>query len=359
MTMTLGRRAIIAAAGLAASGLPCAPSHATRPQSAIAGEWGKFKGRFLRDDGRLVDTGNGGVSHSESQSYGLLLSASVDDPEGFRRILTWTRANLAIRPQDTLMAWRYRHGAVRPVDDLNNATDGDLMFAWACARAYDRWKKPEHLALARAIAQDILKVLSVTANGKRYLLPGSTGFFHGDRIVLNPSYHVVPALRRMSELVPDRAWAEILAAGDEVVQRSRRGTWNLPPDWAQVGRAGGNPAPSTSNPQRFGYDAVRVPLNLVWGGDQGSEALRSIDGFWSGNPTRMPGWVDLRTGGFSPEPASDGHRAIAKLTSAALAGWQQTVSVGGVEKAYDYYSAALIMLVRLALSDLGKPQPSL
>ncbi len=355
MGFMIGRRALVASLVAGAA----VPASALPPQPRTeAGEWQRFKSRFMRDDGRLVDTGNDGVSHSESQGYGLLLAAAHDDREAFDRILSWSRTNLAIRRDDSLMAWRYRHGASNPVEDRNNATDGDLMFAWACARAHDRWGVPEHLALARTIARDMLRVLSVQHDGRRYMLPGAYGFSHGDRIVLNPSYHIVPALRRMALLFPDPAWAAVMKGGDEVLVASRRGTWSLPPDWAQVSRFGAGTGPSISNPQRFGYDAVRVPLNLVWGGDEGSATLNSIHSFWSGNAGRMPGWVDLRTGSFSPEAASDGYRAIAQLTAASLGGWRQPMTVARVERAYDYYSASLVMLVRLAASDLGKRQPN-
>ena len=41
--------------------------------------WAAYKTRFFQPEGRIVDTGNGGVSHSEGQGYGLLLAASMEN----------------------------------------------------------------------------------------------------------------------------------------------------------------------------------------------------------------------------------------------------------------------------------------
>ncbi len=48
------------------------PAQAETAQRA----WSEFRTRFLTADGRVVDTGNQGVSHSEGQGYGLLLAAA-------------------------------------------------------------------------------------------------------------------------------------------------------------------------------------------------------------------------------------------------------------------------------------------
>ena len=358
MLASLGRRAFTFGAvasptpALAAATAPTASSP-LETRAAIA-EWAAFRARFIQPDGRVVDTGNEGVSHSESQAYGLLLSVGHNDRGTFERILGWSRGVLGVR-DDYLMAWRYRHGASSPVDDLNNATDGDLMFAWALARAHDRWGVPEHLALSRTIARDMLRVLMARAGSHRFLLPGSVGFFHGDRIVLNPSYHVVPALRRMASVLPDPSWDAVIAGGDVILEASRRGQWRLPPDWAQIDREGRIIKPSSSNPARFGYDAVRVPLNLIWSGRDQDPTVLDIAGFWSNPPLgRAPGWVDLRNNAMSPEPASDGHRAISAITVAAAAGWRSMPWIPSATRAHDYYSASLTMLTRLALADLGK-----
>jgi endo-1,4-beta-D-glucanase Y len=37
-------------------------------------DWAAYRDRFVMADGRVVDDANGGISHSESQGYGLLLA---------------------------------------------------------------------------------------------------------------------------------------------------------------------------------------------------------------------------------------------------------------------------------------------
>ena len=44
-----------------------------------------------------------------------------------------------------------------PVADLNNATDGDLLAAWALSEAAGRWGVAEHRALAIQMGRDILR----------------------------------------------------------------------------------------------------------------------------------------------------------------------------------------------------------
>ena len=70
-------------------------------------EWLAFCGRFLRPDGRVVDTSNGGISHSEGQGYAMLAAVRADDQGSFVRMLAWTLGNLK-RREDNLCSWRYQ-----------------------------------------------------------------------------------------------------------------------------------------------------------------------------------------------------------------------------------------------------------
>jgi len=182
-----------------ASGLPpegrrsvrSAPAPAVPPsgEQEFLAEWAAFRARFVTPDGRVVDTGNGGVSHSEGQSCGLLFAAAADDRASFERILAWSRGALR-RPEDSLMAWRYRPGAAVPVDDPSNATDGDLVFAWALLRVGGRRGVRAHRDLARAIAGDVVRKLVRHAGGRTVLFPAAVGFEHPGRLIVNPSYQL-------------------------------------------------------------------------------------------------------------------------------------------------------------------------
>ena len=48
--------------------------------------WSAYKARFVRSEGRVVDDANGGISHSESQGYGLLLAYLAGDRVAFETI---------------------------------------------------------------------------------------------------------------------------------------------------------------------------------------------------------------------------------------------------------------------------------
>jgi endoglucanase len=92
--------------------------------------WRDYKSRFISEQGRVIDTANGGISHSEGQGYGMLLAVAADDRAGFDALWGWTRANLMVR-DDELIAWRWEPDKRPAVADMNDAADGDLLVAWA------------------------------------------------------------------------------------------------------------------------------------------------------------------------------------------------------------------------------------
>src|SRR5690606_13952978 len=105
--------------------------------------WPAFKSAFLDPTGRIVDNGNGGISHSEGQSYALLLALWNDDRATFDTVLAWTERTLS-HPDMALFSWRYDPRAANPVADPNNATDGDIAIAWALAEAGRKWRDPAY-----------------------------------------------------------------------------------------------------------------------------------------------------------------------------------------------------------------------
>lgn len=218
-------RAPLLPAALAA-GRPGPAGAAPRPTDADRAEWVAFQSRFLAPEGRVVDTGNDGISHSEGQGWALLFAARMDDQPGFERILGWTRARLR-RPEDELHSWRFRPWAARPVDDPNNATDGDICIAWALLEAGARWGRADHVALGTAIAQDILRLLVRRAGAYTVLLPGAQHFDRAEQVILNPSYYIFPAFGVLARAVPDPAWVRLAADGIQLLRAGRFGRWGL------------------------------------------------------------------------------------------------------------------------------------
>ena len=313
--------------------------------------WVSFRDRFVAPDGRVVDTGNQGISHSEGQAYAMLFAEAFDDRATFEQTFAWARRTL--RRPDGLYSWRFRPDARIPVEDPNNATDADLYMAWALLRAADRWNEPEWRREGQAIGQAVLRRLVVEVGGRTVLLPGAAGFNHPDRVVVNPSYYAFPALLALSRAVPDRAWQRVISDGTTMLRAARFGRWGLPADWVELPRAAGSQMrPAAGWHTRFSFDAVRVPLHLVWAGMADEPALRAAVTFWN-DPAHLvrPAWTDLRTGQLAPYSAPPGMNAVAEVSTAL--GWQRSMArpLPGVGARDDYYSAALAMLSRLALRE--------
>jgi len=348
----LGRRGLLGGA--------LAMTLASRPRSlrsaAAPGDWLEFRRRFVTPEGRVIDTGNGNISHSEGQGAALLFAARHDDRASFERILGWTRGALR-RPDDTLLAWRYQPGASTPVADLNNASDGDLLAAWALAEAAGRWGSNEHLALAIQMGRDLLRRVVLAQGSTAVLLPGASGFLKPEGAILNPSYFIAPAFRALALVAPSPFWARLEEGGIALAEAARFGRWRLPADWVVVPRAGGRPVLASSWAPRFSYDALRVPLYLAWGGHREAPALRAAVEFWN-DPAHAapPAWADLRTDAVAPYAGDSGHRAIERLASAAIQGAGRAADLPDVPDAPNYYASLLVMMSRLAWSDSGMPE---
>ena len=318
-------------------------------------DWFAFRNRFMLPDGRVVDTGNRHVSHSEGQGFSMLMAVRADDRAAFDRIWGWTRRTLA-RPRDMLHVWRYRPSAASPTEDGNNATDGDLFLAWALLEAGQAWGVAEYTQTGQAIGRDILRYLLRNAGGMTLLLPGARGFERRDHVVINPSYYCFPAIRRLAAAVPDPAWVRMASDGITLLRQARFGRWGLPPDWLTVAKSDRRLGLASNWAPRFSYDAVRVPLYLGWGGLGGEPAVQSAAAFWADGAHReLPAWTDLSTNAVSPYQASPGIAAIAGF-AAGLAGRSIRMLSSTNTPANpmpDYYSGALTALVSFARRDFG------
>lgn len=326
-----------------------AVSHAQ--PAAFVDEWRIFKSRFLALDGRIVDNGNGGVSHSEGQGWGLLFAAAAQDKAAFDLILSWT-AHALRRPKDTLHAWRYVPKATPPVQDLNNAVDGDMFIATALIRAGRSWGRPDYLLAAAAIGRDILQLLLRQAGSFTVLLPGVNGFETKDSITVNPSYYAFPMIRELAALIPSPKWDLIQSDGRLLLEQGRFGRWSLPPDWLRIGKADSALSTAPGWPPRFSYDAVRVPLWWSWQKLPVGPMMESIERFWWASvPSAAPAWVDLRTNDVAPYAATPGMLAIMRVMRLA-AGGAPDIAPPTIVNSSGYYDAALILLARIAEQDI-------
>lgn len=277
--------------------------------------WRDYVTRFVTAEGAVIDDANEGISHSESQGYGMVLAVAVNDRKSFRKIRDYTIETLQVR-QDRLFAWKVEHTPNGPnIADTNNATDGDLLIAWALLEAYKNWSDPEDLASAKAILRDVAQYLIRETTLGPVLLPGAEGFVSddGNTITVNPSYWVYPALERIAEYDTSANWGEVAVVGEEVLDLSQRAPTYLPPDWVDIARL--KLEPSAKFEPEFGYNAVRIPLYLALSGNAFREKKAADFATLSGiGAPSGPTVTHVVTGKTNGVMGGTGFRAIAALT---------------------------------------------
>ncbi|WP_158047370.1 glycosyl hydrolase family 8 [Skermanella pratensis] len=328
--------ATVGGAGAASAG---APLHRS--------EWQAFVTRFVLPEGRVSDTGNKGISHSEGQGYGMVMATAYGDRETFDRLWRWTAANLQVRG-DHLFAWKWEPGPAAATD-LNSASDGDILIAWGLLRAAGTWNDEGYAAAALAILDDVRDRLVVETSLGRVLLPGPEGFVRDGSVVLNPSYWVFPALEAFARRHDGDLWRAVSDSGRALIRRARFGEAGLPPDWVEL--AGTGMRLPSGFETVFGFNAIRVPLYAIWGGLDDADALnRPVISWWSGHDGApyIPATVDLATNARAPYGLSAGGRAVSVLTRFRGDALPLLPSLGDAD---DYYSATLILLTKIAFSE--------
>ena len=276
----------------------------------------------------------------------LLLAVQNDDPKTFIQVWDWTRRNLQVR-DDKLFAWSWSPSI--GIKDSNNASDGDLFIAWALSKAYTKWNNPSYLYEALKISQSIRQKLLRKVNIGTVILPGEMGFEKPDGLKLNLSYWVFPAINELTNLDPAPEWSDLKTTGLGLIQQAQFGKWRLPPDWLMLKEE----VVSPTDGDRFGYDAVRIPLYLIWGGQANAANIKPFQVFWSsyGNDS-LPPWVDLNNGETATYNASMGFHSIAAMTvsfpNTRLAQLPQ------FDPAQGYYSSLLSLFTRYALEEIRK-----
>ena len=193
--------------------------------------WEEYKSAFIQSDGRVIDLQQQGLSHSEGQGYGMLLAVVNNDRATFDNILGWTRNNLQGR-KDNLLPWSWgkRSNGQWGIVDYNNATDGDVLVAFALHSGAKKWNAPEYGRQALKLIEAIRHNLQTTYQNRLYLLPSYYGFQKDGELVLNPSYQIFAAYRAFA-LVDNKAfWESIYRDSLHLVDMANSGTIKLPAD---------------------------------------------------------------------------------------------------------------------------------
>ncbi len=352
----ISRRQILAGASALALTLPAriaaepVISSGRDPLQPLFDAWKEI---HVSSTGRVIDRLQDSISHSEGQGYALMIAAALGDRAGFELLLGWTLENLAVRPDDSLLAWRWDPTDGGSVTDLNNATDGDIFAAWALLRAAERFDAPEYRELAMTMARDIVKNCVVPCPGREdclVLLPGTVGFYTENGAIINPAYYM---FRALTDLGAAAGLPELeTCAADGIAFVSELSRTELPPDWSELTADGFSQPPGRSG--SFGYEAMRVPLYLVWSGLRGHPAvtraaevytdLLAGDVEWTPTVINPANRTSLET---STDP---GYRALAALSSCA-AGLPGASLMPAFSAFQPYYPSVLHLLSLVALRD--------
>ncbi len=325
--------------------------------SRFRDDWRTYKAAFLAPEGRIVDASQKGASHSEGQGTGMLLAAAAGDRESFDLLWRWTRSNLQ-RP-DGLFFWKYDPAAADPITDPNDASDGDLLIAWALLRASRDWRDGDYGKESGRILNAIEDKLIRKIGGYTVLLPGAKYFDSDAGATINPSYFIFPALQDAAVERHSRKWIELYESSLKFLRAARFGRFDLPPDWAFLSTRGAV-RPVEGRMPTFGYDAMRIPLYLAWAGHVSDHHLKPFIRFWDtyGGSRGAPSSINLETADFSkyaPEPGVVATRdfvlAAYRARNSRAGPRDISASLPRVSPEDGYYSASLIMLSRLALLD--------
>ncbi len=310
--------------------------------------WQAWKNAYMSIDGRVVDTLQQGASHSESQGYGLLLAASMGDADAFDAIDSWTMNHLAIR-SDALLAWRWLPDQDVAVPDSNNASDGDLFYAWALVRAAITLERPALIDRARKIASDLIDACirpHPDDSGRLVFTPAAAGFQRDTGLIINASYMMPLAMDAVATATGLQQLR--VCAADSVTIQADLAALGLIPDWIELRSDG--PVPTADLSDNNGYEALRLPLFLIWSGQVDhpavtgqARAYQAAEMAAGGTPTVM----ERQTGRIlklSPDP---GYFAISSFVTCAT-----TVTAGSfiplLDTTQPYYPATLQLMTLLA-----------
>ncbi|KRB59424.1 endoglucanase [Rhizobium sp. Root708] len=328
----------------------CAPASAQSP-TIPAQAWEAYKAKFLDASGRIIDNANGGISHSEGQGYGLLLAYLANNPSDFEQIWYFTRTELLLR-DDGLAVWKWDPTVTPHVTDTNNASDGDILIAYALAMAGSSWRKQNYLTAATKIAEALLSNVVVKSGGRTILLPGAEGFMapgRKDGPVVNPSYLIFEAIPVMAVLAPSDAWQTLTDDGMALLRDMQFGPRKLPADWVSLNR---HPQPAEGFDPEFGYNAIRIPLYLARAGVTDKALLnRLTTGMTAGDGA--PATFDLPSGRPKQSLPDPGYRIVNDVVACVTRGTK--IPASSRQFAPSLYYPSTLQLLGLAF--VGEKHP--
>lgn len=318
---------------------------AATPLSPLSAVWQAWKGAYLTPDGRVVDEPQRSASHSESQGFGLCLAAAFQDRQAFQAIRAWTTMNLRVR-NDSLLAWRWLPEQTVAVPDRNNATDGDLFFAWGLLLGASAFGDETFLEDARQIVADLVReciVASPDGSGL-LLLPAADGFDTADAVTINPSYYMPRAMRELAFALGEMRLLQCHDDGLALLERLAGP--GLTPDWVRITEQG--PTSAIGMSAAFGYEAMRVPLYLLWSGlpfhPAVARAAETYRADLQANPTaQAPTVIDTVSGVVTERSPHAGYHAIRSIVACSI-GSREESPLMPFSLAQPYYPGTLHLM---------------
>ena len=320
------------------------------PDLAVNQQWQEFKRVFVSPDGRIIDYKNNQISHSEGQGYGLLVAQYLGEREDFDLILNWSNTNLLTKPGNGLRAWSWgkRPDGSWGILDENNASDGDILHAWALFMAGEKWPDSTYKQQAFVILNSIRKDLIY--NG--YLLPGRKGFFTDHGVKLNLSYYIFSAFNEFArqDVKNQGLWKKLADNGHRLLLESITPESGLPPDWLNLLPSGKMIPPYNS---LFGYEAIRIPIYVAWENDPAKLEIFRPYILKTAAAGQLPEFVNLNNGTFANTEASAGHYAVMARAAKGLGLTKQMKFFENKSKQLrqeneeDYYASILALLANI------------
>jgi cellulose synthase (UDP-forming) len=344
---------------IGAKGLSSQPTLSQRAGDAAE----SFFARYVRHDGRVVRTDQGGDTVSEGQAYAMLLAVALDDRSRFEAVWRWTRRNL--QRDDGLLAYRWAGGQVASDEP---ATDADLDAARALVLAGKRFHSGAYTAAGTRIGEAVMSEETSEVSGLPVLVGGP--WARAAAPVVNPSYFSPRAYADLAAAHPDAGWDDLAGTSRAVEETLTSDGASLPPDWARVDGFSsegeetaaeaqpivdpGSPTGSDrSGAPSSGLDAVRVAVRSA---ESCVPADRRVAARLWPLYRRHPGFAAYSLEGkpLGHEKHAAGYVAAAAAAKAAGEGESAELLLDKAQQADSatptYYGAAWVALGRVLLS---------
>ena len=206
----------------------------------------------------LVESRPGGTV-SESQAYGLIMAAGMDDKVQFDKMWGW--ASSSIQRSDGTFSWLWEDGQVR---DPNAATDADQDIAYALIQAYERWGDEQYRTDALRVLDGMWNELTWLSGGVRYVTGGNWAKSDPSGIVINPSYLSPYLYTVFTEFDTRHDWNSLVSSSYLALNKCR-GIANLPQDWCKIKPTGVTSTEYVAMRKSgdFAWEAMRVPFRIA------------------------------------------------------------------------------------------------